>query len=245
LFGHHYLTMSDLFDIVLWYFTFLFSVTLHEAAHAWAAMRGGDYTAYYGGQVSLDPLPHIKREPFGMVILPLVSLFSSYNWPLGFASTPYDPAWAMRNEKKAAWMSLAGPGANLLLVILSTLIIWAGVFVGVLVNPERITPTDACIVAAAQPGIWVGISKLLSMFFILNLGLTVLNLIPLPPLDGSGAMPLFLGGNKLALYRKFAENPTARIIGIMLAWVAFGPVFQMVFSFAIRVLYPWTRYGNG
>jgi membrane-associated protease RseP (regulator of RpoE activity) len=149
----------------------------------------------------------------------------------------------MHNEKKAAWMSLAGPFANFLLVILATVLIWAGIFGGVFVNPDNIMASEARIVAAASPGFWTGAAKLLSMFYILNLGLAVLNLMPLPPLDGSGAMPLFLGGNALASYRRFSENPTMRIIGIMAAWYFFGPVFRIVFSAALRLLYPWTRYG--
>ena len=87
--------MSDVLTGLIYYLVFLFSTTVHEAAHAWAAKRGGDLTAYLGGQVSLDPRPHIKREPFGMVILPLLSVAIS-GWPFGFASAPYDPAWAMR-----------------------------------------------------------------------------------------------------------------------------------------------------
>ena len=69
--------MTDLDTItngLVYYVVFLFSTTLHEAAHAWTAMRGGDLTAYHGGQVSLDPRPHIRREPFGMVGLPLLSV---------------------------------------------------------------------------------------------------------------------------------------------------------------------------
>jgi hypothetical protein len=59
----------------LWYVAFLLSVTCHEAAHAWAALRLGDDTASRGGQVTLNPMPHIQREPLGMVVVPLVSLF--------------------------------------------------------------------------------------------------------------------------------------------------------------------------
>src|SRR4026208_1476601 len=98
-----------------WYLVFLFSTTFHEAAHAWVAKLGGDLTAYHGGQVSLDPRPHIQREPFGMLILPLISTLIS-GGPFGVASAPYDPRWAMRYPRRAAWMALAGPTANLGLV---------------------------------------------------------------------------------------------------------------------------------
>jgi hypothetical protein len=93
---------------LVWYVVFLFSTSLHEASHAWAAQRGGDPTAYLAGQVSLDPRPHIRREPFGMVFLPLFTAVTS-GWPIGFASAPYDPLWAAAHPRRAAWMSLAGP----------------------------------------------------------------------------------------------------------------------------------------
>src|SRR5690348_7572570 len=113
-------SVEHVVDAVTYFIVFLFSTTLHEAAHAWAALRGGDLTAYHGGQVSLDPRPHIKREPFGMVVLPLVSALA-FGWPMGYASAPYDPDWARRHPRRAALMALAGPGANLLLVVVAAL----------------------------------------------------------------------------------------------------------------------------
>jgi hypothetical protein len=114
---------------LIYYIVFLFSTTVHEAAHAWAAKIGGDLTSYHGGQVSLDPRPHIQREPFGMVILPLISTLTT-GWPFGYASAPYDPQWAMRHPKRAAWMALAGPGSNLALVVLSVIVIRIGMLAG-------------------------------------------------------------------------------------------------------------------
>jgi Zn-dependent protease len=65
--------MPNLAEGFLWYLAFLFSVVVHEASHALAAFKLGDQTAYNGGQVTLDPLPHIKREPFGTVVMPILS----------------------------------------------------------------------------------------------------------------------------------------------------------------------------
>ena len=104
--------MPDLASAFVYYVVFLLSTTLHEAGHAWAAKLGGDLTAYHGGQVSLDPRPHIRREPFGMVVLPILTVLVS-GWPMGFASAPFDPIWALRHPKRAGWMALAGPAANL------------------------------------------------------------------------------------------------------------------------------------
>src|SRR6185503_4111775 len=106
--------MDELASGFIYYVAFLFSATAHEAAHAWAAKLGGDLTAYHGGQVSLDPRPHIRREPVGMVVLPILSTILS-GWPLGFASAPYDPHWALRHPRRAGWMAVAGPAANILI----------------------------------------------------------------------------------------------------------------------------------
>ena len=61
----------------LWYLAFLFSVVVQEASHAFVALKRGNKTAYNGGQVTLDSLPHIKREPFGTVAMPILSFFST------------------------------------------------------------------------------------------------------------------------------------------------------------------------
>ena len=107
----------DLVSGLQWYLVFLYSTTLHEAAHAWAALKLGDDTAYQGGQVTLDPTPHIRREPIGMVVVPLLS-FLFGGWMIGWASTPYDPDWAMRYPRRSAWMSLAGPALTLQQILL-------------------------------------------------------------------------------------------------------------------------------
>src|SRR2546427_11889757 len=92
---------------LLWFAAFLFSTTVHEAAHALAALRGGDPTAYLGGQVSLSPVPHIRPEPLGMLVVPLL-MTALYGWAVGWASTPYDPLWAARPPRPAPAMAAAG-----------------------------------------------------------------------------------------------------------------------------------------
>ena len=96
----------------LWFLAFLFSTTVHEAMHALAALKGGDPTAYHGGQVSLSPIPHIRREPIGMLVVPLLTALTQ-GWAIGWASTPYDTRWAAQYPKRAALMAAAGPAGNL------------------------------------------------------------------------------------------------------------------------------------
>jgi Zn-dependent protease len=225
---------------VVWYVVFLVSVTLHEAAHAWAAKRGGDRTAYYGGQVSLNPIPHVRREPFGMVLLPLLSL-SLFGWPFGYASTPYDPAWARAHPRRAAWMSLAGPASNLALLLGAALAIRLGGALGVFHAPESVNLTR--VAAALEPGAAQTLAFLLSVLFSLNLILFLFNLIPVPPLDGSGALPLLLPLATIERYQALMRQPLIGIAGILIAWNLFAPVFRHAFLFAVNLLYPGARYG--
>ena len=117
---------SEVFAVaVINYVVFLFSVVCHEAAHALVALVGGDKTAYWNGQVTLSPWPHLRQEPFGLGLLPILSMFAAMQTGgygiIGFASAPYDPLWAVRHPRRAAWVALAGPGANLLLAMLAAL----------------------------------------------------------------------------------------------------------------------------
>ncbi len=121
----------------MWYVAFLFQLTCHEAAHALAANWGGDDTAARGGILTLNPLPHIQREPFGTVLVPALSLLLA-GWMVGWGSAPYDPLWQRRHPHRAAWMALAGPGANLLLAVLTAFVIYAGSRAAALMfRPER------------------------------------------------------------------------------------------------------------
>ncbi|HLH31910.1 MAG TPA: site-2 protease family protein, partial [Terriglobia bacterium] len=119
---------------LIWYVVFLFSTTCHEASHSLAAKLGGDPTAFHGGQVTLNPIPHMRREPFGMLIVPLLS-FVLGGWMIGWASAPYDPFWQARYPRRAAWMSLAGPGANFVLMLIAAIGIRIGMMAGIFQQP--------------------------------------------------------------------------------------------------------------
>jgi Zn-dependent protease len=232
--------VPDLGKALIYYLVFLFSTTVHEAAHAWVALIGGDPTAYHGGQVSLDPRAPIKREPMGMLVIPLLSALLS-GWPMGFASAPYDPAWARRHPRRAAWMALAGPAANLVLVLLALLAIRVLGAAGIFLPPDRASFDH--LAATSAGGAWPGVALVVSVIFSLNLLLAVLNLFPLPPLDGSGAVPLFLTPAATVRYQAFLWNNRALgILGILIAWQLFDYVFNPVFIVAITLLYPGAGY---
>ena len=234
--------MDNIGEGLTFYVVFLLSTTLHEAAHAWAAKLGGDLTAYHGGQVSLDPWPHIRREPFGMVILPLITAVTM-GFPIGFASAPYDPAWAQRYPKRSAWMALAGPGANLLLVLLSGIAIKAGDFTGLFGAPNRIS--FGHIVGTEAGPVWTAVAFFLGTMFSMNLLLAAFNLLPFPPMDGSAAIPLLVGEEKGRVWQNLIwRTPALNFVGYFLAWQVFGYIFGPLFYGSLAVLYPGVTYGG-
>lgn len=196
-----------------WFVVFLFSTTLHEAGHALVAWKLGDPTAYEGGQVSLNPLPHIRREPWGMVIVPILYFALTQNGVIGWASAPYDPFWAHRYPKRAALMAAAGPAANLLLAVIGGLLIRFGV--------------AGLIPGAARP---------IGILFLLNLLLFVFNLLPLPPLDGSAILPAFMSDALAERYRAIIHQPIFSIVSFLVAWNVFPYVFDPIRNVAIRLL---------
>src|ERR1044071_2199435 len=153
----------DLADGLVWYLVFLFSTCFHEAAHAWTAHRLGDDTAYRGGQVTLDPTPHIRREPFGMVLVPLLSYFFG-GWMIGWASAPYNPQWALRYPQRSALMALAGPAANLALVFIAAILMRLGLEWGVFRSAAHAGFLQIVVGAGDHEG-WSVCAKLLSLFF--------------------------------------------------------------------------------
>ncbi|MBC7843735.1 MAG: hypothetical protein H7099_15550 [Gemmatimonadaceae bacterium] len=233
--------MNNIGEGLTFYVVFLFSTTLHEAAHAWAAKLGGDLTAYHGGQVSLDPLPHIRREPFGMVILPLLTALTM-GFPIGFASAPYDPEWAQRYPKRSAWMALAGPGANLLLVLLSGLAIRIGDFAGIFYPPNTIHFGH---IVGSEGGAVSAVAFFLGTMFSMNLLLAAFNLLPFPPMDGSAAIPLLVGEEKGRVWQRLIwRTPALNFVGYFLAWQVFGYIFSPLFNGSLALLYPGVSYGS-
>lgn len=216
-----------------WFVVFLFSTTLHEAGHAFAAWRLGDPTAYEGGQVSLNPLPHIQREPFGMVLVPLIT-FALNGWMMGWASAPYDPSWAHNYPKRAGVMAMAGPAGNLLLVLISGVLIRVGIAAGWFYVPASLSFTQI----VAGTGWAEGTAAPLSILFMLNLLLFVFNLLPVPPMDGSAILPMFLSDSANQRYQEILHMPMLSLIGLLIAWKIFPYIFQPILIAVLRILYP-------
>lgn len=220
----------------LWYVVFLLSVTCHEAAHALAAHLGGDDTAYLGGQMTLNPVAHMQRDPVGTMAAPVVTFFLM-GWMMGWASAPYDPYWESRHPRRAALMALAGPLANLALFAMAFAVIKIGLGTGTWVHAGAAWSIDRLVVpVAAEAGALEAIARLASITLVLNLVLCLFNLLPLPPLDGSSILAgLFGPGRRLREW--LLQSPMGGIGGLIVAWILFPRLFPPVWFFVQAALY--------
>jgi Zn-dependent protease len=205
----------------IWYMVFLFSTTCHEASHALVAKLGGDETAALGGQLTLNPIPHIRREPFGMVVIPLIAFLFTQQI-IGWASAPFNPEWERRYPKRSAWMAMAGPAANFTLMFLAVGAIHLGKYMGWF-HPGidgRPGPLQIVIIA----------------FYSLNLLLGVFNLLPVPPLDGSTGIMLFMGESTARGYLDWLRTSPYRVVGLLVAFYGFRYIYGPIENFATNLL---------
>lgn len=173
----------------------LFAITLHEVGHGWAARQLGDPTAEQMGRLTINPFKHI--DPMGTVVVPLIAFFLS-GFIFGWAK-PVPVNWGkLRNRKRdIALVALAGPGANLVMIIIWLLL--AKLFMG---GAEQNNIFAMVVVWMA----WAGI--------IINSLLMILNLFPIPPLDGSRVVYSLLP-DKIA-YQYLRLEPFGLLILVLL-----------------------------
>jgi len=212
------------------YLVFVFSLVAHEGAHAIVAKWGGDWTAYNRGQASLNPMPHMKREPAGLVVIPILTYLSG-GFMMGWASAPYHVEWSRRYPGRAALMAAAGPAANILLVLLSSgVVVW-------MVNQHGWSLSsggwDTLVVnELGEYDLW---TRTLSMCWMQNLLLALFNLIPVPPLDGSAMMSGILPSELRRKWQVAIHDPRVAGIGILVVWLGFGRLWRP----ALELSYRW------
>jgi len=207
----------------IYYVAFLFSTTCHEAAHALVAKLGGDLTAAEGGQVSLNPIPHIRRSPYGMVVFPLLSFFLLHGSMIGFASAPYNPDWARRHPHRSALMALAGPATNFALMLLAALALRMGASYHFIHIGRTFADTDFA-------------ANVLLAMFSLNLLLGVFNLLPVPPLDGSSAIMLLMPEGSARGYFDWMRTGTFAMPGLLAGLLIFRYIFPPIQNFVASLL---------
>ncbi|WP_133126933.1 site-2 protease family protein [Legionella nagasakiensis] len=176
-------TLTLIQKIAIWAIPVLFAITLHEAAHAWMANRFGDSTAKMLGRLSINPLRHI--DLVGTVLVPLlIGILTKFNFVFGWAK-PVPINWdQLRHPRRdMLFVALAGPVTNFIMVV-----IWATCFkIALMLNPQSST-IALFLLLASQAGI------------IINLILAYINLLPIPPLDGSRIVASLLSPSQSAIY---------------------------------------------
>ena len=214
--------------IIIWVVPIVFSIVLHEVAHGWMAYRLGDPTAKNMGRLTLNPIPHI--DMMGTVILPLVMLFLGgpvFGWAKPVPFNPHNFHRHIDIRKGTMWVALAGPGSNLTLALIFS-------FVLVLVN--KFVPTSLTLV-------YVPLFQLAQAVIYLNLFLAFLNLIPIPPLDGSKVVKRFLPVRYYNLYLRLERYGMIILIVLLvsggLSYLVLGPVdfFYKVLLWLPRFLF--------
>ncbi len=235
--------LPNVSEFIVWFVVFLFTLTVHEACHGLVAWIGGDSTAYHGGQVTLNPWPHIRREPVGTMIVPLLTFFTS-GFMMGWASTPFDPEWGRRHPRRLAAMSAAGPGGNLLIAALAFVVLKALLASGAVVPPLQVDSNHLVRPADGTPegSILYPVAFLLSVALNLNVLLFLFNLLPLPPLDGSGVLHGLMPGTLGGFFEGLRRNPMMSLIGLLVAWQLFDLIHRPAFGVLLRLLHPGVTY---
>ena len=172
--------LSIIQKIVIYALPVIFAITVHEAAHGYVAKYFGDMTAFNAGRISLNPLRHI--DPFGTILLPALTIMLGgilFGWA---KPVPVDFSRLRNPKKDMLWVAAAGPASNFVMAIF-----WALVMKYAVVAPDAIAYPLALMAKA-------GVS--------INIVLMVLNLLPLPPLDGGRIAVSLL---PIHLARQFAQ----------------------------------------
>jgi Zn-dependent protease len=208
----------DPIALLFWFIIFLFSLSFHESAHAWVSDRFGDDTGRLLGRISLNPIVHI--DPIGTILFPLISMFGGI--PLfGWAKpVPVNPLRWREKNKANFWVSAAGPLSNIILAVLFFVI-----------AKMLVITTRAGMVDAGQGGTFEPVLVFCTMGIFVNVGLAVFNLIPIPPLDGSGVLESLLPYEAQKSYEQIRPYGFILLYGLMFLGVfslLFGPVFRFV-----------------
>ena len=195
--------------IAIWTLPVLMAITLHEAAHGWVASKLGDKTAQMLGRVTINPLKHI--DPIGTLLVPIVLLILG-GFVFGWAkAVPITPRNFKNPVRDMAWVAVAGPLSNLLMAIGWAMIAKFGYMVSV--DGADSMSVGAFLTYSGLAGVAI------------NLVLMVLNLIPVPPLDGSRVLSALLPNALAYRYNQLESYGLFILLGLLLLGVL-GPIIS-------------------
>jgi Zn-dependent protease len=210
--------LSLLQRIIVWVVPVVFAITVHEVAHGWVAKKFGDNTAYAQGRLTLNPIKHI--DIIGTIILPGLLLITGTGFIFGWAKpVPVDARNFKNPMKDMAIVALAGPVSNLVMALFWVIVARVGVAVG--------AEHDSISLPLIYTGI-AGIS--------INLILILLNLLPIPPLDGSRIVTGFLPNYWAWQYNRFEQYGFIVLI-ILLATGLLGKILAYPMFFAQQLFF--------
>lgn len=195
----------------------IFAITFHEAAHGYVAKHFGDMTAYMQGRVSLNPMHHI--DPIGTIVIPLVSLALG-GFLFGWAKPVPINFGALRNPKQdMLWVAIAGPASNLVMAV----------FWGLMLKIATLMPGNYF----ASP-----LAVMANMGVKINIVLMMLNLLPIPPLDGGRVMVSLLPARQA--YQLAKIEPYGIIILVVLLFTGIlgaiiGPMINLVINLVLQL----------
>jgi Zn-dependent protease len=199
-------------ETIVFFVALVASIIVHEISHGVVALWFGDDTAKRAGRLTLNPIPHI--DPFGSIILPVLGALSHVP-VIGWAKpVPVDPN-KLRNRRDMLVVSLAGPATNLSIMLV------AGVVARVLYKPSPLSLLTGQVFFS-ELSLPVLAALVLAQ---VNLFLGVLNLLPIPPLDGSALLERVLPREWLPRWYRFRPYGVLVLFGLVF-WVGLGPVFD-------------------
>jgi Zn-dependent protease len=190
----------------------MFAIILHEVAHGWVADKLGDHTARAMGRLTLNPLSHI--DLFGTIIMPLFFFFFANGMIFGYAKpVPINPYNFKNPKRDMALSSLAGPGINMVMALSFSFLL-------------RVVMPWLENVAPRQAWEWIALplAYMLNTGVVINVILAVLNIIPIPPLDGSRVVYWILPDKYAAAYYRL--EPFGMIVLLLL--FAFGALGKII-----------------
>jgi len=219
---------------IIAYFILLFAITIHESAHGWAALKFGDPTAFNLGRITLNPIPHI--DPVGTVILPLIMMITGIPF-IGWAKpVPVNPLNLRNPRRDNLWISASGPISNLT----AAAVFLIGIVILKFLNPNIVYFLRSFIFA--HTGFAGGFHPLgglaLILFYgaLINTLLAIFNMIPIPPLDGSGVLMGLLSDEAAEKYDRIRPFGFLIILGLLFIGflnLIFRPIYILIATIAV------------